>query len=486
MERHKAAEEFELSVRAGFSHFFVQSREQENTMQVLSEAVGRIKNGDGEPIYKTVVWSINSNAITEFLPSLAEEQDQVVVFLKNFHWVLDEKRGPGQYACETTQMILDLVQAFRAKPKKILVIVSPVGPEILPMELKNTFYPIKMDLPGVEELRSICEFVVSSARNSGLEISDDGIDSVVESARGLSSDQAESAFSRSIVEKRCLDQKVVSRVKADCFGSLPGIIYADYEADFRNLIGYDILRQFVLATLEHPLAKGVLLVGPPGCGKTEFGKCVGAYTKRQVFTVEFGNVFGSLVGETYERMNAIIDTIKAAGKSIVFMDEIEKMMAGLSGSNNTSNEITIRAMALWLKFMSESKDVYFLGTCNNIEAFSDAPEYLRIGRWDCAPFYVGLPKQEVREKILDHYCKVFNVKKTTLEMDGWSGSEIQGVCKIASMMGASLKEASNYVIPISKIMGKRINALEKWSKDNSIDASELKLTKELKGRSFDL
>jgi len=132
-------------------------------------------------------------------------------------------------------------------------------------------------------------------------------------------------------------------------------------------------------------------------------------------------------------------------------------------------------MGQWLKFMSDPQcNVYFLGTCNDISSIP--PEYLRAGRWDTAPFYVGLPAEKEREAILDFYRKKHNLngkkenKLTSKDTAGWSGAEIEAVCNIAEMMGSTLAEAKNFVIPMSVTMKEAITALEEW-KPRTIPAS---------------
>ena len=110
--------------------------------------------------------------------------------------------------------------------------------------------------------------------------------------------------------------------------------------------------------------------------------------------------------------------------------------------------------------------------CNNMEALP--PEYTRAERFD-AIFFVDLPTVDERKAILALYAKKYGVKvegvsvETTLE--GWTGAEIQSLCRIASMMKTSAKEAVQFVVPISRTMKEKIDTLRDWSVGRCVPAS---------------
>jgi len=143
--------------------------------------------------------------------------------------------------------------------------------------------------------------------------------------------------------------------------------------------------------------------------------------------------------------------------------EVEKGPAGAGGGAMEDGGTTQRATSILLKFLSDGRPpgVYFGATCNNIAGLP--PEWVRAGRWDCAPFFIDLPGPQEQVPILEYYKAKYNVEGTPKSMLGWSGAEIESVCRIASMMGRRVDEAERYIVPVSKTMEKEISALRKWA-----------------------
>ena len=115
--------------------------------------------------------------------------------------------------------------------------------------------------------------------------------------------------------------------------------------------------------------------------------------------------------------------------------------------------------------------VYVIATCNDISSLP--PEWVRPGRWDSAPFFIDLPDDEQREAIFAHYAKEYDVYGDCY-IGGWSGAEIESVCRIAAMMDIDVDDAAAFVIPISKTMDTEIKKLREWAKDRTIPCSEIK------------
>jgi len=188
---------------------------------------------------------------------------------------------------------------------------------------------------------------------------------------------------------------------------------------------------------------------------------------------EFAEMFGRYVGDTEKSIKRMIDVVRANAPCILFIDEIEKALAGVGGKADVSigSEVTQRAMAQFLKFLSDERPpgVYVIATCNNIDSLP--PEWVRAERWDCAPFYIPLPNDGEKEEILLHYQAQYEVFGKPISMAGWSGAEIKACCRIAKMMGKDLNEVERFIIPISKTMDKQIKKLQDWAETRCIPAS---------------
>jgi SpoVK/Ycf46/Vps4 family AAA+-type ATPase len=481
-------------VRAGYSHIYVQTDQMARAIDYMSDILSSYVRSDGSK-YKPVVWSLGAskedNDPMVALQKLEKAEGNSVFFLKNYGWALDSRNPIGNQAMDITQRIQNSLRDYRRKgARKVMVVVSNRRmEEALPSEIRGDFVPLKFDRPDLVEITSIMDFMMESERSAGGkgEYSPEEREKIFQAVRGMAYQEIEDALSFSIVKQGRIDPTFLHSIKAMMLDKVAGIEYGIYPDRFSNLLGYEVLKEFVLSTINDPLAKGIILVGPPGCGKTSFCRCLGNETGMPVLQVELAKIFGSLLGESYERMAALIDVIKAMGRCIVLLDEMEKGMSGVSGDGGTTGtEVTVRVMSMLLKYMSEPRESYIISTVNDIGAFRSAPEYLRAERWDCAPFYIGLPSVQEKKSILDYYKDYFEVEGDLGTMDGWSGAEIRAACRIAKMRKSKLENVRQFVIPISQILGDKISSLEEWAKTNAINASIVRKAEKARGRDMDL
>jgi SpoVK/Ycf46/Vps4 family AAA+-type ATPase len=240
-------------------------------------------------------------------------------------------------------------------------------------------------------------------------------------------------------------------------------------------VGYDNFKQFILETIDNPKAKGVMAIGPPGCGKTTLMKAVVGETGKFGLSVNMGSLFSKFQGETDQNINTVIELITAIGDCVVLIDEFEKQFAGASSDGSLDSGTTRRATGRWLDFLQDRpRGVYVVGTANSFKGIPG--EYLRPGRWDTSPFFIDLPSSDVRKQILQYYCKRLDIKhpqSPSPAMTDYSGAEIEAMCHIADMRGINLVDASECIIPQAKTMAESIEALREWAKDRTIPAEKV-------------
>ena len=117
---------------------------------------------------------------------------------------------------------------------------------------------------------------------------------------------------------------------------------------FDDLGGLDGLKSFTKKALcggrkgSGVQAKGVLLLSPPGCGKSAFAKSLGNETGRPTLVLDVGSLMGSLVGQTEERTRNALKIVDAMAPCILFVDEIEKALSGAQSSGQTDSGVSAR------------------------------------------------------------------------------------------------------------------------------------------------
>lgn len=166
---------------------------------------------------------------------------------------------------------------------------------------------------------------------------------------------------------------------------------------------------------EMPKPKGILLVGAPGCGKSEAAKSVAAILEKPLLRLDIGALMGQYVGVSEHNLIEAIKTAEAAQPCVLWIDEIEKAFAGF-GNSDSGNDITVmRMVGYFLTWMQERKSlVYLVATANNLDNLR--PELLRKGRWDKI-MYLSYPKEEGIKDILLRCLQKYKLKLDVSEDD---------------------------------------------------------------------
>lgn len=181
------------------------------------------------------------------------------------------------------------------------------------------------------------------------------------------------------------------------------------------------------------MPKGILIAGVPGCGKSLTAKVTASIFEVPLLRLDMGRLMGKYVGESESNMRKAIALADAISPCILWIDELEKAFAGISG--NGGNEVTTRLFGTFLTWMQEkTTPTFVLATANNITQLP--PELLRKGRFD-EIFYVGLPNPAERKKIFEvHIAKRrkadlagINIQQLVSKTEGFSGADIEGVVR---------------------------------------------------------
>lgn len=177
------------------------------------------------------------------------------------------------------------------------------------------------------------------------------------------------------------------------------------------------------------MPKGVLIAGIPGCGKSLSAKAAGKMFDVPLLRLDMGRLMGRYVGESEENMRKAIQLAEAISPCVLWVDELEKAFAGISGGS----EVTTRLFGTFLTWMQEkTSPAFVVATANKITELP--PELLRKGRFD-EIFYVPLPNPEERRKIFEIHLNKrrkpdvsrIDIAALVSETNGYSGADIEGV-----------------------------------------------------------
>ncbi len=207
------------------------------------------------------------------------------------------------------------------------------------------------------------------------------------------------------------------------------------------------LREAVEWPLKYPLAfekakvtpsRGIMITGPPGCGKTLLAKAIANESKVNFISVKGPSLLSMYVGESERGVRDVFRKAKQAAPCIVFFDEADALLPARSAGRGDSN-VTERVLSQFLAELDgveELKGVLVLGATNRIDMLD--PAILRPGRFD-EIVEIPLPDEKSRTEIFRVHLKG---KPLTDEMDlhdlasqtaAFSGADIAQVCNLAAM-----------------------------------------------------
>jgi ATP-dependent 26S proteasome regulatory subunit len=423
----------------------------------------------------------------EALAQILESSEGTVFLLKDFHHYMRDPR--------VTRLLRDIAAKLRNR-RQTLVILAPTL--VLPSELEKDVTVLDFPLPTYSEIEQILDKAVAAVK--GVESVDVNMtatekEALIKSAQGLTLDEVESVFARSLVESKKFDQLVILEEKQQIIRKSGLLEYYPPQAGLADVGGMETLKEWLdqrttsfsdkAREFGIPAPKGILLLGVQGCGKSLTAKAIASAWRLPMLKLDVGRIFGSLVGQSEENIRKAIKTAESVSPCVLWADELEKGFAGTSSSGDSGT--TARVFATFLTWMQEkTAPVFLIATANDVSALP--PELLRKGRFD-EIFFIDLPETKERQQIFEIHLKkrkrdpkALKIKLTTLaeKSDGFNGAEIE-TCIVAALQRAfhenrelsmdDLVKEVEACVPLSVMMAEDISALREWASLRARSAS---------------
>lgn len=266
------------------------------------------------------------------------------------------------------------------------------------------------------------------------------------------------------------------------------------EVSWEDVGGLDHIKEKLITLVEWPLkygdlfnrlkmtaAKGILLSGPTGTGKTLVAKALARESEVNFISVASATLFSRWIGESEKALHEVFKKAKQASPCILFFDEIDALTPHRSGTSSTSNvsERMVSQFLTELDGLEELKGVIVLAATNRIDALD--PALLRPGRFDYIVDF-PIPDFEQRLKIFEVHLKNkplardVNLHLLAEMTQGMVGSDIDGICKKASYLAIGDYIAGGYALHQEAMEANLI--LRKEHFDKAIH--EVNLTKSIK------
>jgi SpoVK/Ycf46/Vps4 family AAA+-type ATPase len=198
---------------------------------------------------------------------------------------------------------------------------------------------------------------------------------------------------------------------------------------------------------------GMLLYGPPGCGKTYIAKAIAGELGANFYQVGIADVLHRWLGESERSIRGVFDTARRNNPCVLFFDEVDALghkRSALSGSAGIRT--VVNTLLEELDTVSSSNEgVYVLGATNapwDVDAALRRP-----GRFD-RMIFVGLPDAEARSAIArfhlqDRPLSGIDVTSIANRTDGFSGADLAHVCDTATQLAMADSIRSGQVRPVT-------------------------------------
>lgn len=183
------------------------------------------------------------------------------------------------------------------------------------------------------------------------------------------------------------------------------------------------------------MPRGVLLVGPPGVGKTMIAKAVAAEADVPFFYQSGASFVQIYVGMGAKRVSELFSAAKKNAPAIIFIDEIDAVGKKREGGRNDEREGTLNQLLTEMDGFEETSGIVVIAATNNIDVMDAA--LLRAGRFD-RRIFVELPTASEREAILQKYLRhipndlsIAEIAKMTV---GFNGASLAALVNEAALL----------------------------------------------------
>lgn len=390
----------------------------------------------------------------------------------------------------TTRHLLDLINSGIERGGTVCVITAG---EVWP-RLQRVGMTLSLEAPNEDEMcRIVGEFVEQYRNAVRCEWEDEEIKKVAVIMAGFTKLEAENQLLLLVVKASLLKSDVqhLAQMKDRMFANISGLerVNIPERLPIGGLEGLTVWlqRQEPLLTMDLRARgmrppRGMLLVGVPGCGKSLSAKAVASRWKLALYRLDLANIHGQFLGQSESRLKEALAIADRLAPCILWIDEIEKGLAG-GGDGGTSS----RLVGHFLYWLQESPArVFVVSTANDITKLP--PELFRRGRFD-EIFFVDLPSASERAEIITIYAKRYldaEIEQELMEVlveisDGFAGSDLEAavadVAKIALVQKVDGTDATLWrrvftnIVPLSQTNPEQIESIRVWGRERAVPAS---------------
>lgn len=413
--------------------------------------------------------------------------------------------GPGGASVlRQLRNLARMLPGVKRESAQAVIVLSPSGE--IPPELAGHATVIEWPLPDREEIAGILD---SLAEQYSIDLNGRR-DAAIDAAVGLSGEEAQACYARSLVQLKQIDPATVSKEKKrvvarervlEWFDPIPAGL--DAVGGLENLKAWLLQRStaYSVKAREYglPAPKGALLVGISGCGKSLTAKAIATAWGVPLLRLDLGALKSKFVGESEQNLRKAFRVIEAIGRCVVWLDEVEKALQGAT-SGSADGGVSSDALGAILSWMQERQgEAFVIATANDVSALP--PEFLRKGRFD-EVWWIDLPTEMERGAILAAAVRShgreptemddLNVFEVAKSCPDFTGAELAAIVPDAMFAAfadggreintSDLIAAADTVTPLAKTAEEKIKKLREWAAGRARPASRVEAAPSVKAK----
>ena len=206
-----------------------------------------------------------------------------------------------------------------------------------------------------------------------------------------------------------------------------------------------IMREIAELPLRHPEIfdrlgiephSGILLYGPPGCGKTLIAKVLASESEANMYSINGPEIMNKYYGETEAKLRDIFKEAKDNSPSIIFIDEIDAIAPKREEAYGDVEKRVVAQLLALMDGLTDRGNVIVLGATNRPDSVD--PALRRPGRFD-REIEVSVPNVDGRLEILQIHTRGMpiaddvDLKRLAAELHGYTGADIKSLCREAAL-----------------------------------------------------
>ena len=448
-----------------------------------------------EPEKKEAIIDSKTMQITTALSEIQKQQSTdkrlIYIFCDIDQYIQETQISNFQVIRKFKDLVLNIYHDY--SHLKSLIIVSSTL--IMPTKLSRYSEVVFYDLPDNESIKEKTDFLLkeynsllSDTQKIPLELNE----SIKMGFKGLTLFEVEQIVMASLKKKQKLDIEEINAYKKTILKKTDLLDVMETDVTFDQIGGLSKVKHWLekrqdswtdeALKLRIPMAKGLLMLGITGCGKSLLAKAIGNLFKLPLIAFTPSKMFSQRVGESESRIMKALKILESVAPCVVFIDEIERQFSGSQSSTFSDAGTTSRVIASFLTWYQDNNfPIFIVATCNSVV---NLPPEL-ISRFD-DKFFVPFPSNNDRAVIYDihlkktgrdpkkHGINVVELASKSLFFTGREISQVVGSGLVEMWYERKTKgneielnqehllKAIDLKVPMQKIMQEELDYLVQW------------------------